>query len=63
MQKNGKLTINGEKAYEKLVNLLNDIDELIDISFNDKIDELDSFAPSDEKNMSHFLDKWGNIID
>ena len=61
-KKNGKLSKNGEKAYARLVSLLADIDNLIDINFSSKIDELDSLAPSDEKNMSHFVDKWGNTI-
>ena len=60
---NGTLSKNGENAYAKLVSLLADIDKLIDLNFSSKIDELDSLAPSDEKNMSHFVDKWGNIID
>lgn len=61
-KKNGTLSKDGERAYAKLVNLLSDIDELIDIDFSNKIDELDSLATSDEKNIAHFVDKWGNIV-
>ena len=32
-KKNGKLSKNGEKAYARLVSLLEDIDHLIDINF------------------------------
>lgn len=62
-KKNGKLSKNGEKAYARLVSLLDDIDNLIDINFSSKIDELDEIFESDEENMSKFVDKYGNIID
>lgn len=62
-KKNGTLSQSGEKAYARLVSLLADIDNLIDINFSSKIDELDELAPSDEENMSKFVDKYGNIID
>lgn len=51
-KKNGKLSTNGESAYAKLVELLYDIDNLVDINVNRFIDDLDELAPSDENNMS-----------
>ena len=56
-KKNNKLSKNGEKAYARLVSLLEDINNLIDINFSSKIDELDEIFESDEKNMSKFVDK------
>ena len=46
-----------------IIGLLADIDNLIDINFSSKIDELDEIFESDEENMSKFVDKYGNIID
>lgn len=52
-KKNGTLSLNGEKAYARLVSLLGDINDLVEIeNFSSLIDELDEIAPSDEKNMS-----------
>ncbi len=51
--KNEKLSLSGERAYARLVSLLEDVDELLGVdNLSNIIDELDTLAPSDEKNMS-----------
>lgn len=54
---NETLSLSGERAYAKLIDLLGDIDELLGSNnFSNIIDELDKLAPSDDKNMSKFVD-------
>ena len=48
-KENGTLSKNGEKAYARLVSLLADIDNLIDINFSSKIDELDEILDLEEE--------------
>lgn len=62
--KDETLSLYGESAYAKLVSLLQDIDNLLGTDYLSKyIDELDELAPSNDKRIGHFLDKYGNIID
>ena len=60
--KNGNLSINGEIAYSKLVDLLYALDELVEINASWVIDDLDKLATSNDNNVSKMLDEYGNII-